>query len=254
MRGAFHRSASSVPWSYYGGPAQAKSWERDGSSIGFRVERAVRFSFGDLILDVDTRQLLRDTQEVRLSPKAFELLKMLVDARPRALSKTAIIERLWPDTYVAESNVASLVAEIREATDDRADEPQYIRTVQRFGYAFCGAVAESGPAVTSRPPLGSWLMCEGRQILLSDGENIIGREPEAGVWLDSSTISRRHARIVISAGGATVEDLGSKNGTELRGQRLTRPAELTDGDELRIGAVKVTFRMPARPGSTVSLL
>jgi DNA-binding winged helix-turn-helix (wHTH) protein len=217
------------------------------------VERAVRFCFGDLILDLDTRQLLRDDQNVRVSPKAFELLTMLVDERPRAIAKTALMERLWPDTYVAETNLASLVAEIREATGDRADDPRFIRTVHRFGYAFCGTVTASEPSTTPGAPLGSWLICEGRQIQLSEGENIIGREPEAAVWLDSSTISRRHARIVIAGTRATLEDLGSKNGTELRGTRLTGPVDLTDGDEMRVGSVVVTFRMPARPGSTVSL-
>jgi DNA-binding winged helix-turn-helix (wHTH) protein len=218
------------------------------------VERVVRLCFGDLVLDVDTRQLLRENQEVRVSPKAFELLKMLVDERPAAVAKNALIERLWPDTYVAETNLASLVAEIREATGDRADEPRFIRTVHRFGYAFCAPVAESAAGDAGRPPLGSWLMCEGRQIQLSEGENIIGREPEAAVWVDSSTISRRHARIVIAGDRATLEDLGSKNGTELRGERLTMPVDLADGDEIRIGSVVVTFRMPARPGSTVSLI
>src|SRR5262245_6250961 len=179
---------------------------------------------------------------------------MLVDERPRAIAKQALIEQLWPETYVAETNLASLVAEIREATGDRADEPRYLRTVHRFGYAFCGTIVESSPVMGSRAPLGSWLMCDGRQIQLNEGENIIGREPEAAVWLDSSTISRRHARIVVSADRATVEDLGSKNGTELRGERLTAPSDLTDGDEIRVGSVVVTFRMPARPGSTVSLV
>ena len=97
-------------------------------------------------------------------------------------------------------------------------------------------------------------MCEGRQIQLSEGDNIIGREPEAAVWLDSSTISRRHARIAIAGDRATLEDLGSKNGTELRGERLIRSMDLADGDEIRIGSVVVTFRMPLRPGSTVSLI
>jgi DNA-binding winged helix-turn-helix (wHTH) protein len=214
----------------------------------------VRLRFGDLTLDVGTRQLLRSSEELRISPKAFELLKILVEERPRAIAKKELLDRLWPDTYVAETNLASLVAEIREAIGDRADEPKFVRTVHRFGYAFSGAVAESGAAIGGRPPLGSWLMVEGRQIPLNEGENIIGREPEAAVWLDSSTISRRHARITISAERATLEDLASKNGTGLRGERLTGPADLSDGDEIRIGSVVVTFRMPARPGSTVSLL
>jgi DNA-binding winged helix-turn-helix (wHTH) protein len=225
-------------------------WEFDG----FRMESVVKLCFEDFILDADTRQLLRENQEVRVSPRAFELLKMLIDERPRAVAKRALMERLWPDTYVAETNLASLVAEIREATGDRADAPRFTRTVHRFGYAFCATVTESAPRDAGPPPLGSWLMCEGRQIQLREGENIIGREPDAVVWLDSSTISRRHARIYIAGSRATLEDLGSKNGTQLRGTRLTMPIELADGDEIRFGSVGVTFRMPARPGSTVSLI
>ena len=68
-------------------------------------------SFGDLTLDTDTRQVRRGAVAVHISPKAFELLTALVDVRPRALSKADLHERLWPDTYVTESNLAGLVAE-----------------------------------------------------------------------------------------------------------------------------------------------
>jgi hypothetical protein len=155
---------------------------------------------------------------------------------------------------VAEANLPSLVAEIRGATGDSADEPRYIRTIHRFGYAFCGIVSDgAAEGEAGARPLGSWLMCEGRQIRLAEGDNIIGREPEAAVWLDFFTVSRRHARLVISGGRATLEDLGSKNGTQVRGERISAPADLVDGDEIRIGAVVLSFRMPTRPGSTVSL-
>ena len=220
----------------------------------FLLESCVRLCFGDLMLDLGTRQLLRENQEIRLSPKAFELLKLLVEDRPRALAKNELIERLWPATYVAETNLASLVAEIRDATGDRAEAPRLIRTVHRFGYAFCATVSE--PAAESgvdAVPLGSWLMCEGRQIPLSAGENIIGREPDAAAWLDSSTVSRRHARIVITGDCAVVEDLGSKNGTQVHHRRIAAPVDLVDGDEIQIGSIVVTFRMPSRPGSTTSL-
>ena len=212
----------------------------------------MRLGFGDLVLDITTRQLLRGGEELRLSPKAFELLRLLIEERPRAMAKTELIERLWPDTYVAEANLPSLVAEIREVTGDNAAEPRFIRTIRRFGYAFCASVTDDAAAGSA--PLGSWLMCGERQIRLSEGENIIGREPDAAVWLDFSAVSRRHARIVISADRVTVEDLGSKNGTQVRGERITGAVEIEDGDEIRIGSVLLNFRMPGRPGSTVSLL
>ena len=214
----------------------------------------MRLAFGDLILDIGTRQLLRGGDEIRLSPKAFELLKLLMDGRPRAISKNDLIERLWPDTFVAEANLPSLVAEIRDAIGDSADEPRFIRTIRRFGYAFCAAVNEdAAERSAAAAPLGSWLMCEGRQIRLVEGDNIVGREPEADVWLDFFAVSRRHARISISGSRATVEDLGSKNGTQVRGKRVQGVVDLEDGDEIRIGSVVMSFRMPMRPGSTVSL-
>jgi len=215
----------------------------------------VRLGFGDLVLDIGTRQLLRGDQELRLSPKAFELLRLLVEDRPRAISKNELLERLWPDTFVAEANLPSLVAEIREMTGDNAEEPRFIRTIRRFGYSFCGTIIETeAKRSTGTTPLGSWLMCDGRQLRLAEGENIIGREPEAAVWLDFFTVSRRHARIIVAGDRATLEDLGSKNGTQVRGQPISGTVALEDGDEIRIGSVVLSFRMPTRPGSTVSLV
>jgi DNA-binding winged helix-turn-helix (wHTH) protein len=93
----------------------------------------VQIRFGPFTLDLDTRQLMRDGQELHLSPKAFELLAALADARPKALSKTVLQQRLWPDTFVAEANLSNLVAEIREALEDSPREPTYIRTAADLG-------------------------------------------------------------------------------------------------------------------------
>jgi DNA-binding winged helix-turn-helix (wHTH) protein len=215
----------------------------------------VTLQFGDLVFNPDTRQLLRAGVEIRLSPKAFELFASLVESRPRALSKAELMERLWPATYVAESNLASLVAEIREAIGDDARTPTFVRTLPRFGYAFCGTAMEK--AVDPMPPrptgLGYWVVWDARQIPLRQGENIVGREPEAAVWIDSAAVSRRHARITIAGIRAHVEDLGSKNGTYVRGTRIKSVCEVVDGDEIRIGSVVLQFRMPSSAGSTVSL-
>jgi DNA-binding winged helix-turn-helix (wHTH) protein len=216
----------------------------------------VRLHLGDVTFDPDTRQLLRGGDEIHLSPKAFELLRVLLDARPRALSKNDLHEHLWPATFVSEANLASLIAEIREALGDSARQPRFIRTAHRFGYAFSGQVAEdSGPrqpvdpaAGHGREPAGQpasfcWLLKEGKRLPLRPGENILGRESDAGgVWLDSPTVSRRHARISISASSASLEDLDSKNGTFLRGESVSAPVALTDGDEIRVGSVVLRFR------------
>ena len=69
--------------------------------------------FGTFVLDPDTRELLNAGQPVPLSPKAFELLSILVADRPKAISKSDLQERLWPATFVVENNIANLVSEIR---------------------------------------------------------------------------------------------------------------------------------------------
>ena len=204
-------------------------------------------SFGDLTLDTDTRQIRRGAVAVPISPKAFELLTVLVDARPRALSKADLHERLWPDTYVTESNLAGLVAEIRRAIGDDARTPRFVPTVQRFGYAFAGDLTPG--ASTSNTAVKCWLVYGDRHWNLPDGEHVIGRgqEPDA---IDSDTVSRRHARIVVSAGRATIEDLTSKNGTFVGNEPVASERTLKDGDEIRLGSVRLTFRATLAGPST----
>ena len=205
--------------------------------------------FGEFTLDTDTRQVVGREGELHLSPKAFELLKILVENRPRALSKNELQERVWPSTFVSEVNLASLIAEIREALGDDARQPRFIRTAHRFGYAFCGVTVDA-PAIEAAGAVFCWLVKDRRRLPLRAGENILGREPEDGINLDSPTVSRRHARITISPTGATLEDLDSKNGTFLEGKRVSSPAPLTNGDTIRAGAVVLRFRMSSPKGLT----
>jgi DNA-binding winged helix-turn-helix (wHTH) protein len=202
----------------------------------------VRLRLGTLTFDSETRQLLRGRSDVHLSPKAFELLNLLLAARPRALAKAELQDHLWPDLFVSETNLASLVAEIRRALDDDAHRPRFVRTAHRFGYAFCGeAVDVSERVVTDSSPV-CWLLKDRRRLPLGVGENVLGREPDGGISLDSQTVSRRHARIIVSDRGAVLEDLHSKNGTFLRDARVTSPTALADGDRIRVGSVVMHFR------------
>ncbi len=204
----------------------------------------MQVSFGDCILDLERRQLVRLDRDVHLTPKALDLLALLVAERPRAVAKTEIRDRLWPGTFVSESNLTTLVTELRAALGDAARSPRYVKTVQRFGYAFCGSAAEltALPGAGRRRGLHFTLAWAGGEVTLHDGENLIGREEDAAAWIESASVSRRHARVVISDGKATLEDLGSKNGTFLRGQRITSPVVLANGEEIRVGAVPLRFR------------
>ena len=196
------------------------------------------------MLDLDGRQLRRAGKEVRLSPKAFQLLELLVSERPRALAKSEIRDRLWPSAFVSESSLTDLVTTLRSALRDSARKPRYVRTVHGFGYAFCGeAVEVPAPAPAGPRAARLRLFLEDREIALREGENVLGRVDEGVAWLESPTVSRRHARIVVAGGKATLEDLGSKNGTYLRGRPLSSPRALSDGDEILLGRVRMTFRV-----------
>ena len=212
----------------------------------------MRVAFGDCTLDSDTRELFRGEQPVHLSPKAFRLLELLLEGRPRALSKEQIHEKIWPDAFVSEATLASLIAEIREAIGESGKDSRYIRTVHGFGYAFAGAASEPPPP----PPPGSdsgWrLVQDDRAIPLREGETILGRDHLAGVRIPSESVSRRHARIVIERDAATLEDLGSKNGTYLRGERISGPKPAGDGDSIRIGSVTFTLRVVPADKSTAT--
>lgn len=206
----------------------------------------MRLRFGPFTVDTDTRQLLRDGSELHLSPKAFDLLWALVEHRPRVVEKGELQSRLWPDTYVVDANLNVLIGEIRRALEDSAKQPRFIRTVHGVGYAFCGSAAdvreESRPAPSRLT--ACWVVATDRTFRLAEGENIVGRDPECEVWLDSDSVSRRHARIVVDSAERRVslDDLVSKNGTDLRGNPVRERVDLADGDEIVFGAVRVKLR------------
>lgn len=215
----------------------------------------MRYCFGDFILDNATRQLVANGEEVHLSPKAFELLTFLVANRARAVSKADLQQRLWPTTFVEETNLATLAAEIRRALRDSAASPRFVRTVYGFGYRFVGDVT-ADPSVTAadQPPSRLWLVFDRRQIPLLEGVNMIGRGADAAIPIDSPGISRQHARIVVADGQGVLEDLGSKNGTHVDGSRITAPCRLVDGNEIRLGAVVMTFRIASPIDPTETML
>jgi DNA-binding winged helix-turn-helix (wHTH) protein len=210
----------------------------------------MRVTFGKFALDLDSRQLLGRSGEIHLVPKAFELLKVLIENRPKALAKRELQEHLWPDTFVAESNLAILVSDLRSAIGDSARRPRFIRTLHGFGYSFIADAVEIGDlALRESNRSLCWVVWHRRQFRLGHGENVIGRDPSAAVMVDFPSVSRRHAQILVGDSSATLQDLGSKNGTLLRGERVTGASRLQDGDKIQVGSVTLTFRA-RQPGST----
>jgi DNA-binding winged helix-turn-helix (wHTH) protein len=207
----------------------------------------MRVRFGPFVFDSATRELLQDGERrVRLSPKSFDLLQILIERRPAMVAKSELQDRLWPDVEVLEANLGNAAAEIRKALGDDPKSPKYIATVSRRGYRFCAAVEEDEEMAPGRAPAhrtGRWWLTWGDVILpLSEGENIVGRHPGSAVWIDAGSVSRVHACIVIAGGRASVEDRGSTNGTAVNGTRITAPHPILNGSAVTFGSEDVVFR------------
>jgi DNA-binding winged helix-turn-helix (wHTH) protein len=210
----------------------------------------VRARAGDWVYDGPARRLTRGGKLAAITPKAFDLLGVLLEARPRALSKAELGERLWPGTFVSAASLAQLVTEVRKALGDPARAPRYVRTVQRFGYAFCGEASaqEEGPA------LSSWLVAWGdREVGLPEGESLIGRGPDVRVRVNAVEVSRHHARLRVGGARLTIEDLRSKNGTFVEGRKIDAPTALRAGNQVVIGPAVLTFSLSSGATATRSV-
>jgi pSer/pThr/pTyr-binding forkhead associated (FHA) protein len=82
-----------------------------------------------------------------------------------------------------------------------------------------------------------------REILLGPGDNVIGRATDVAVRIDSTAVSRHHARITVGRDQAKLEDLGSKNGTRIWGREVDGPTPLCDGDRIAVGETLLIFRL-----------
>jgi DNA-binding winged helix-turn-helix (wHTH) protein len=198
----------------------------------------VRITFGDFAFDSQRHVLLRQGTAVALTPKAFALLEALLIAAPDPLSKEQIYEKLWPGVYVETGNLHNLISEIRTALGD--DDHAMIITVHRVGYAFAAPLARAD-SPSARLLIGDDV------IDLAEGETIIGRER-----LGTPDSSRRHARLMVTGNEVTVEDLGSKNGTFVRGDRIRSRVPVRDGDEIVFGRTKATLRVVDNSAQTVT--
>lgn len=204
----------------------------------------MRYTFERCSVDTASRDIVLDGQAMELSPKAFELLKLLLEARPRVVTKAEVMQALWPDTFVQEANVPVLIREVRVAIGD-AEAARVIKTHHRVGYSFTAEVRESRSAASQRPFDGRIyvLALPDRRIVLGEGITTVGRHADCDVQVNDASVSRLHARLILDGGHLRVEDLKSKNGTMVRGRALSEPMVLTAGDTVTFGVVDAQFRV-----------
>jgi hypothetical protein len=205
----------------------------------------VRARFAQFTIDSETRQLLGSGREIHLSPKAFDLLCALIESGPKVVEKADLHARIWPNTYVVDANLNILIGEIRRAIGDSAQDPKFIRTVHGVGYAFCSAAVDAPALRGGVQTLFCWVAWNSKTCQLSEGDNVIGRDPRSDIWLDAPGVSRRHAviRVGSSQRPVTLEDLGSTNGTFVRRSPVVGEVALADGDVIQVGTVALTVRL-----------
>jgi len=153
---------------------------------------------------------------------------------------------------VTDGSLAVLVTEIRAALGDNVQQPMFMRTLHRFGYAFVGPVVETVTRADSLRAVQCWLASDNERAPLEPGDNVIGRDPLASIRvgldpaadlrIDAAGISRRHALVVVAEEAVTLHDLASKNGTFANEVRVTTPVLLNDGAQIRLGSVSLQFR------------
>jgi DNA-binding winged helix-turn-helix (wHTH) protein len=224
-----------------GGVPGGNQGESGGSMVSVR--------FGAFAFHADRRQLLRHGADVHLTPKAFDLLALLIERAPAVISKADIHKRLWPGTFVSDATLVGLVKELRRALGDHRGA--LIRTAHSVGYAFTGPMS-AGESVQDAAAVRHWLVAGTRRIPLHDGVNVIGRDPEATVWIDVAGVSRRHAQITLEDGIATIEDLGSKNGTLVGDQPVRGRVGLRDADRIQLATELLVFRASGTGVSTAT--
>lgn len=210
--------------------------------------RVIRF--GTFEANLVTGELRRQGVRVRLQEQSFQVLRALLERPGELVSRKELRERIWPSAVFVDFDhgLNKAVNKLRAALNDSADSPRFVETLARRGYRFIAITksdSKTGARAPSRPAQvsGCRVVWNGRVIPLREGVNTIGRADDSTVCVDSSKVSRRHARILVTGNRAVLEDLGSKNGTYVGSRRIEAPTSLQDGDEIRVGSAGIVFHM-----------
>mgnify|MGYP003579688953 CR=1 FL=1 len=100
------------------------------------------YDFKNFRLDLEERVLLHGGKPVSITPKVFDLLKVLIENRGRIIEKEELMAAIWKDSFVEDGNLAFNIRQLRKALDDDARQPKFIETVPKRGYRFIAEVEE----------------------------------------------------------------------------------------------------------------
>lgn len=220
------------------------------------------YRFEGYSLHEGRRQLFSGSQELKLSPKAFSTLVVLLARHPDAVSRRELFEGVWGDVVVEDGNLSTVVNEIRSVLGDDGRKRQFVRTVHGIGYAFDKPVSieeTSSPVEVlcrlhwrgGRHEDVSW---DGGQVALVPGDHVVGSDLNASICVRAYGVSRQHARIRVTPTQVLIEDLESKNGAFIGSQKIEQQTVLRNGDEIRLGRAILTVHLSRSGGSSTETL
>ena len=194
------------------------------------------FAFGSCTLDTNSRELREGERVIAADPRHVAVLLYFLENPGRVISREELIEKVWGKSNDGAERLSQAVAALREAFHDRdARIPRYIAAAPPRGYKFVANVNTTNVEYELIHGL--------RRLPLAPGENIIGRAGDSTIRIGTTGVSRHHARLVIGADRATIEDLESKNGTLVNRRRIKGVCELKQHDEVGIGDATLIFQL-----------
>jgi DNA-binding winged helix-turn-helix (wHTH) protein len=212
-----------------------------GLESRYAAEKA--FKIGEWHVEPDFNVITNGDVEVRLEIKVMELLVYLAHQGDRLVTRSELIDGVWGTEFICDNTLTHAISQLRAALGDDPRNPNFIQTIHRRGYRLLAAVVdlEGRGAADIAQPSHFRILTPTREIQLREGANLLGRAPGVTVRIDSIWVSRHHAKVEVELEDAVLEDLGSRNGTFVNGERVTEAATLISGDIISLG--KLTDRL-----------
>ena len=165
-------------------------------------------AFGQFRFDLTNECLWQGTRAISLRPKAFAVLKILIEHPGQLVNKQRVLDAVWPGTFVGDAVLKDIIRQLREALDDKAVSPTYIETAHRRGYRFIGKLSEPAPGESSSasaPGPISQLATNGAALAVSTAAaGVLGREAELAKmrgWLDRAIAGERQTVFITGEAG-----------------------------------------------------
>lgn len=224
------------------------------------------FTCGEWTVQPELNRISRCGESVHLQPRVMDVLVYLAARPGKVVPKTDLVDALWPEEFVSDAVLNRAMCELRRLLGDDPADPRFVETIPKRGYRMVAVVSPCGerkrepapasPAARSDgtaadfdpaprllgPDVRGYLVWGASEAALTPGEHLVGRGQEASLVVRHSQVSRCHARVRVTDEGVFVEDLGSTNGTSVRGRRIDGPVRLEDGDRLGFGSLELVYR------------